>query len=608
VRLTPGSFLGPYEIVARLGAGGMGEVYRGRDSRLGRDVALKVIAEEFSQDSERIRRFEAEARASGTLSHPNVCAVYDFGRHEGSPYVVMELLEGQDLRALLRGGAIPVRTAMAYVAQVADGLAAAHDKNIVHRDLKPENVFVKKDGQVKVLDFGLAKLTGEALAGAGELSVAPTATGAGVVVGTTAYMAPEQIRGGPVDSRVDVFALGVVLYELLTGRRPFEGATPADVMSAILHQEAAPLSTLRPGVPPPLAWLVRRCLAKDPDRRVQTVRDVRNELEDLLRDMEQGVFWESPVGLKTSQPVERRFLLTAAHVRQLSVRNPRLIGYPLTYLDNRAESETLVVFLDGIGGDHRGFEASVRSVPYRAIAITLAGFAPGDNYRPVLAFDDHSQLIRILLMELARECASTHTILVGFSAGADQFLRMIDSDDGVGIDVTGLVALGANVSLETCFASRLYAQMEAANPDGILETLKSLGAGIRPLTPWLTAQRYITDTFLKFGTDVEPLRRYAAELIAPFEGGGDPLPGWYRTATQRLQSVRFVFSDAEAGPAEEVLTRHLEHNILGDRYTERSYVTEPVPHEQLREPALANRYLESVVAELNAGKRASRTR
>ncbi len=606
MRLTPGSFLGPYEIVAPLGAGGMGEVYRGRDSRLGRDVVLKVIADEFSHDSDRIRRFEQEARASGTLSHPNICAVYDFGRHDGSPYVVMELLEGQNLRVLLRGGAIPIRTALGYMAQVANGLAAAHDKSIVHRDLKPENLFVKKDGQVKILDFGLAKLTGEAKTEAGEQSRAPTITGSGVIVGTTAYMAPEQIRGEPVDTRIDVFALGVVLYEMLTGRRPFEGPTPADIMSAILHEEAAPLGTLCPSAPPQLAWLVRRCLAKDPDRRVQTVRDVRNELEDLLREVELGTSVESSAGLRTSQPVERQFLLTAAHVRQLTVRDPRLIGYPLTYLDNRVESETFVVFLHGVGGDHRRFEASVRALPYRAIAITLAGFAPSDSYRPVLAFDDHSRLIRLLLAELVREWAPIRTILVGFSAGADHFLRMIDSDEGVGIDVAGLVALGPNVNLETCFVSRLYAKMDTGNPDGILETLKSLGAGVRPLTSWLVLQTYMSQMFLKFSSDLEPLHRYSAELIAPFEAGGDPLPGWYRAVMRKIPSVRFVFSDAEAGPAEEVLARHLEHNVLGDRFSERSYVTEPIAHVLLPEPALVNRYVESVADELNKGKGKSR--
>jgi len=606
--LEPGSRFGPYEVLAPLGAGGMGEVYRSRDSRLNRDVALKVIPRESSHDSERIRRFEREARAAGTLSHPNVCAVYDLGLHEGSPFVVMELLEGETLRETLQNGAVPLRKALAYAAQAAEGLAAAHAKGIVHRDLKPENIFVMKDGRVKVLDFGLAKLTGAevsapAPAAAGETAPPNTITSPGVILGTVAYMAPEQIRGSAVDARADVFALGVVLFEMLTGRRPFDGRTSADVMSAILHQEAAPLATLRPDAPPQLAWLVRRCLAKDADRRVQTSLDVRNELEDLLRELELGTSADSPAGRKTAEPVERQFLLTAAHVRQLSARNPRLIGYPMTYIDNGRESDTLVVFLHGVGGDHRRFEPSVRNLPYRAVAVTLAGFAPSDTYRPTLGFDDHSQLMRILLAELVRECGPARTILVGFSAGADQFLRMLVSEEGMGIDVAGLVALGTNVTLEACFVSRLYAKIDAGNLEGIVASLKSLGQEVRSLPAWLLLQTYISQTFMKFGSDLEPLKRYAAELIAPFEGGGDPLPGWYRAATERIPSVRFVFSDAEAGPAEAVLARHLEQNVLGERFTDGSYVTEPVAHGRLPESAIVNRYVESVVAELMGASR-----
>ncbi len=604
--LTPGSKLGPYEILAPIGAGGMGEVYRSRDSRLGRDVAVKIIPRESSLDSERIRRFEQEARAAGTLSHPNVCAIYDLGTHEGSPFVVMELLEGETLRQILQAGPVPLRKTIGFIAQAAEGLAAAHAKGIVHRDLKPENLFVTKDGRVKVLDFGLAKLTAAetpASAPMGETTPPNTVTSPGAILGTTAYLSPEQIRGESADARADVFALGIVLFEMLTGRRPFDGRSSADIMSAILNHDAPALTTLLPDAPPQLAWLVRRCLAKDPDRRAQTSLDVRNELEEVLRDLELGISAESSANRKTAEPVIRQFILTAAHVRQLSVRNPRLIGYPLTYIDNRVESETLIVFVHHVGGDHRAFEPSVRSVPYRAISISLAGFAPGDTYRPALAFDDHSQLLRILLAEFVRECRPARTILVGFSAGSDQFLRMLDSDQGAGVEIAGLVALGTNISLETCFVSRIYAEMDAGNPDGILDVLKSLGEGARSLSGWLLVQVYISQTFMKFATDLEPLKRYSAELIAPFVGGGDPMPGWYRMATERIASVRFVFSDAEAAQAEDVLARHLEQNILGDRFTENSYVTEPIPHSRLPEPALANRYIEGVVAELMSKKR-----
>jgi pimeloyl-ACP methyl ester carboxylesterase len=389
---------------------------------------------------------------------------------------------------------------------------------------------------------------------------------------------------------------------MLTGQRPFAGSTSADVLSAILHQEPVPLATLRPDAPAQLAWFTRRCLAKDPDRRVQTMLDVRNELEDLLHALDHETLAESTAAQKAGEPVERQFVLTAAHVRQLVARAPRLIGFPMTYLDNQRESETLVVCLHGTGGDHRRFEPILRALRYRGVAVTLAGFAPGDPFRPVLPFDDHSQLLRLFLAEMVRECRPVRTILVGYSAGADQFLRMLVAPEWIGVDVGGLVALGTNVSLETCFISKLYANMEAGNAEGILEALKWIGSGSQSLNTWLVLQAYITQTFMKFGVDMEPLKRYAADLVAPFDVGGDPFPGWYRAVTQRIPSVRFVFSDAEAAPAEAELARHLEQNVLGDRYSEGSFVVEKRAHLQLIEPQLAIRYIESVVAELT-GKR-----
>jgi serine/threonine protein kinase len=210
--LSSGTRLGPYEIVAAIGAGGMGEVYRARDPRLGRDVAIKVIPTGLSGSADRMRRFEQEARAAGSISHPNVCAIFDIGTHEGSPYVVMELLEGESLQARLAAGPAPVRTAIEWAAQAAQGLAAAHEKGIVHRDLKPANLFLTRDGRVKVLDFGLAKLTRpEAPARSGDTPASIPATETGTILGTAGYMAPEQVRGEVADHRADVFALGAIL-------------------------------------------------------------------------------------------------------------------------------------------------------------------------------------------------------------------------------------------------------------------------------------------------------------------------------------------------------------------------------------------------------------
>src|SRR5579872_6394491 len=239
-----GAKFGPYEIVAPLGAGGMGEVYRARDPRLGREVAIKILPPGSAGDSERLRRFEQEARATAALNHPNILAVFDIGSQDNSPYIVSELLDGETLRARLNGGPLSIRKAVEYALQIARGLAAAHDQGILHRDLKPENIFITRDGHVKILDFGLAKLTMPEL-GAPGLSAEATldsVTGRGVLLGTLGYMSPEQCRGAAVDARSDLFSFGAVLYEMLSGSRAFRGDTTADTISSILKEEPPDLS------------------------------------------------------------------------------------------------------------------------------------------------------------------------------------------------------------------------------------------------------------------------------------------------------------------------------------------------------------------------------
>ncbi|HVN76077.1 MAG TPA: protein kinase [Thermoanaerobaculaceae bacterium] len=274
--MQPGSRIAHFEIISLVGAGGMGEVYRARDTRLGRDVAIKVLPAEYAGDPGRLRRFEQEARAVAALDHPNILAIHDVGSHEGAPYLVTELLEGESLRDRLEGDGIPVGTAIAIGIQVARALAAAHSKGIIHRDLKPSNVFLGGEGQVKLLDFGLAKLALKH--GATELSTeaAASSTTTGQVVGTAGYMAPEQVRGQPTDERSDVFSLGGVLYEMLSGDRPFPGETTGDVMAAILREDPLPLP---PKIPRVLAAVVRRCLEKHPEDRFASAHDVALALE-----------------------------------------------------------------------------------------------------------------------------------------------------------------------------------------------------------------------------------------------------------------------------------------------------------------------------------------
>ena len=277
-----GQQLGPYKILSLLGSGGMGEVYRASDSRLGREVAIKVLPSEFSADADRIGRFKQEARAAGQLNHPNILAIYDVSTHEGSPYLVSELLEGETLRDRLRQ-ALSQRKALEYAGQIARGLAAAHVKGIVHRDLKPENLFITRSDGVKILDFGLAKLTQRKL-DASQLMTAttnPVATETGVVMGTVGYMSPEQVRGEVADHRSDIFALGAILYEMLSGRRAFQGKSAIETLNAILKEDPPELAKMNPQLPPALERIVRHCLEKNPGERYQSVRDIAFNLEGL---------------------------------------------------------------------------------------------------------------------------------------------------------------------------------------------------------------------------------------------------------------------------------------------------------------------------------------
>jgi len=303
VPLKSGTKLGPYEVGEPLGAGGMGEVYQARDTRLNRSVAIKVLPAHLSGDADLRQRFEREARAVSSLNHPHICTLHDIGKEGNVDFLVMEHLEGESLAERLKKGPLPFEEALKYAVQIADALDKAHRQNLVHRDLKPGNVMLTKSG-AKLLDFGLAKVAGPASQpDVATLSSLPTEqkslTAAGAILGTFQYMAPEQLEGGEIDARTDIFALGAVLYEMITGQKAFEGKSQASLISAIMAASPPPMTALQPFSPPALERVVRTCLAKDPDKRWQNAGDVARELEWIAQAGPQAG------GSQGARPVDR---------------------------------------------------------------------------------------------------------------------------------------------------------------------------------------------------------------------------------------------------------------------------------------------------------------
>ena len=367
----------------------MGEVYRARDSKLKRDVAVKVLPGYVSGDPEFLSRFEREANAVAALSHPNILSIFDFGNEDGVAFAVMELLEGKTLREMLEAGPISQRKAVDYAQQVARGLWAAHERGVVHRDLKPENLFVTKDGHVKILDFGLAKNVGRAAPG--KQTSAPTVSGhtqPGTVMGTVGYMSPEQVRGLPADHRSDIFCLGAVLYEMLSGRRAFSGATAADTMSAILNAEPPELSGSGRKIPPGLDRIARHCLEKNAEERFQSARDLAFALESASQTS-----GEQPAGVAAP----RRKLPSAALLGAAAL----LLGAGLYWVGTRARPEEKPVTFRRITF-RRGDVADARFTPDGESVVYSAAFDGGPTEVYLTRWDGHdARPLGMLGMQLA---------------------------------------------------------------------------------------------------------------------------------------------------------------------------------------------------------------
>jgi hypothetical protein len=401
-----------------------------------------------------------------------------------------------------------------------------------------------------------------------------------------------------MDHRADIYAFGVMAYELLTGVAPFTAPTAVQLVAAHLNRLPDPPSRLRPLIPEALDQIVLRCMAKRPADRFQSAEEIVHRLETLLR----GPLSPDLVTTKEHAVAPSQFRISEGLVRRLSRDSfdPRMVGDSLEYLDNHARSETLVCLLPAVGLDAAAWDAHLRSLPYRAVAVTLYGFEPARRRRPTLPVSDHMVLLREFLRFIVERARPRTVLLAGFSSGADLALRLAGGRAVARVDA--VLSLGCNLSLETCFVTRILATIDTRDPSRLLDGLRTVGTHTNALDAWVTVHKYLVLMLQKFQTQAEPLRRLARDIVAPFEGAGaSPFIQWYRDAADQVRTVRCVFEDnaVYAPLVQDLVARQADAGILGPRYREGSLVVEPGTHHfDLEAPDLVARHLEAIVAEL----------
>jgi serine/threonine protein kinase len=591
--LAAGSSFSHYKIISKIGAGGMGEVYLAEDTKLNRQVALKFLTFEQSNNVSVNAQFIKEAQAAARLQHPNIITVHEVNEHQMKPYISMEYINGHSLKEISREKTLSVQGIIELGIQISNGLATAHEKGITHRDLKPGNIMVDNTGTVKILDFGLAIFSDIESIDDPDKTVTSNPF-ANKMAGTILYMSPEQLLGQEINSKVDIFSFGVIMYELITAEHPFDAPSVSEISARILRDTPERLIDKRIDIPYDLNRIISRCLNKNPDKRFQTARDVSNELEELSNQLKQDITVN--VGDKdsikqTSTFSEESFVLTTELVRKLSEKDPRMIGTKMAYADNGVASDELVFFLHGIGNDHRLYSEMISQIPYRAVAISMYGFDRDIKLRLPISLDDHSILMHAFLKDLCSRLQPQKVVMVGFSSGADHILHFISDSKFDDINVTGLMPLGCNVHIDDCFATSKLSELSSGDESQILATIKKFSENQSTMNNWLLINNYLVTAFTKFGTQTEPLKQYAEDIMKPFVNGDlIQFPKWYKNSIKKVPHVRFVFDTGGYKTLEMIIREHLENNVLGDDFREDTIVKVPVSHMELGQPENVYKY------------------
>jgi pimeloyl-ACP methyl ester carboxylesterase len=591
-----------YHIERELGTGGMATVYAARDLRHDRLVAVKVLrADVWSAAG--AERFLREIRIAAQLTHPHILPLIDSGEWQGTPFYVMPYIEGETLRDRLNRGKLSIGECVRILHHLVDALTYAHDHGVVHRDVKPENILLS-DRHALVMDFGIAKAVRDATSAT---TATTLMTAVGTTLGTPAYMAPEQIAGGAIDHRADLYATGIVAYELLTGRLPFEAESPAQLMAAHLAAAPDPIEKWRPTTPPRLGRAVMKCLEKKPADRWQSGAELDAQIETTATDER-----ETPAAIGIANTlVERHFQLTEHVCRKLdrATLDPRIIGDRLTYVDNEARSDVLVVFLHGLGLDHRDFAPILERLPYRGVSPTLYGCEPARRARVSLGLADHVVLLREWLRDVAERLRPTTVAVVGFSLGADiGFELLITQPDAASRPMDAFLALECNLSLDTCLVSRVMAQLTPGGGDAIVAQLRELGSA-STFEAWLNIHEYLVTVLRKFQNDVGPLQRVAADIVRPLADapGFDLFAGRFRRARARVPVMRLVFTE---GWSAQVLARlkleNLDRRILGEEFPDDVFGIVPnADHFELMNSDALLKLVDELVGEVRAKRRPS---